>query len=193
MYLSTLMLLGSGELGREFAIAAKRLGCRVIACDRYDNAPAMQVADEREVFPMLDGAALRAAVEKHRPDHIVPGDRGDRHGDAGRAGARGLACRPLGQGGPADHEPRRHPRLRGEGAWPHDVTLSLRRNPRRGGRRRRNRRPSRRGQAGHVVERQGPEHRPHGGRARHGLRLCRRQHARRPAPGDRRGVHRLRL
>jgi phosphoribosylglycinamide formyltransferase 2 len=72
MYLSTLMLLGSGELGREFAIAAKRLGCRVIACDRYDNAPAMQVADEWEVFPMLDGAALRAAVEKHRPDHIVP-------------------------------------------------------------------------------------------------------------------------
>ena len=72
MYLSTIMLLGSGELGREFAIAAKRLGCRVIACDRYDNAPAMQVADEREVFPMLDGAALRAAVEKHRPDHIVP-------------------------------------------------------------------------------------------------------------------------
>jgi phosphoribosylglycinamide formyltransferase 2 len=72
MYLSTMMLLGSGELGREFAIAAKRLGCRVIACDRYDNAPAMQVADEREVFPMLDGAALRAAVEKHRPDHIVP-------------------------------------------------------------------------------------------------------------------------
>ena len=72
MYLATLMLLGSGELGREFAIAAKRLGCRVIACDRYDNAPAMQVADAREVFPMLDGAALRTAVEKHRPDHIVP-------------------------------------------------------------------------------------------------------------------------
>ena len=72
MYLSTLMLLGSGELGREFAIAAKRLGCRVIACDRYENAPAMQVADEREVMPMLDGVALRAAVEKHRPDHIVP-------------------------------------------------------------------------------------------------------------------------
>jgi phosphoribosylglycinamide formyltransferase 2 len=72
MYLATLMLLGSGELGREFAIAAKRLGCRVIACDRYDDAPAMQLADCREVFPMLDGAALRAAVEKHRPDFIVP-------------------------------------------------------------------------------------------------------------------------
>jgi phosphoribosylglycinamide formyltransferase 2 len=72
MYLATLMLLGSGELGREFAIAAKRLGCRVIACDRYAEAPAMQVSDAAEVFSMLDGAALRAAVEKHRPDFVVP-------------------------------------------------------------------------------------------------------------------------
>ena len=72
MYLATLMLLGSGELGREFAIAAKRLGCRIIACDRYANAPAMQIADAFEVFPMLDGAALRAAVDKHKPDVIVP-------------------------------------------------------------------------------------------------------------------------
>jgi phosphoribosylglycinamide formyltransferase 2 len=72
MYLATIMLLGSGELGREVAIAAKRLGCRVIACDRYDNAPAMQLSDAREVFSMLDGAALRAAVEKHRPDFVVP-------------------------------------------------------------------------------------------------------------------------
>jgi phosphoribosylglycinamide formyltransferase 2 len=72
MYTATLMLLGSGELGREFAIAAKRLGCRGIACDRYENAPAMQVADGSEVFSMLDGKALRKAVEKHRPDVIVP-------------------------------------------------------------------------------------------------------------------------
>src|SRR5919112_4619204 len=72
MYLATLMLLGSGELGREFAIAAKRLGCRVIACDRYEGAPAMQCSDAFEVFSMLDGAALRAAVETHRPDVIVP-------------------------------------------------------------------------------------------------------------------------
>jgi len=72
MFTATLMLLGSGELGREFAIAAKRLGCRMIACDRYANAPAMQVADAFEVFSMLDGKALRAAVEKHRPDVIVP-------------------------------------------------------------------------------------------------------------------------
>src|SRR5437764_77020 len=72
MYLATLMLLGAGELGREFGIAAKRLGCRLIACDRYTNAPAMQIADAFEVFPMLDGKALRKAVEKHKPDVIVP-------------------------------------------------------------------------------------------------------------------------
>lgn len=67
-----ILLLGSGELGKEFVIAAKRAGQYVIACDRYDNAPAMQVADEREVFSMLDGDALAAVVEKHQPDIIVP-------------------------------------------------------------------------------------------------------------------------
>jgi phosphoribosylglycinamide formyltransferase 2 len=71
-HIATILLLGSGELGREFVISAKRLGARVIACDSYDDAPAMQVADGREVFSMLDGAALRAAAEKHRPDLIVP-------------------------------------------------------------------------------------------------------------------------
>ena len=67
-----IMLLGSGELGKEFTIAVKRLGGRVVACDAYDDAPAMQVTDEHEVFPMLDGDALAAAVKKHRPDVIVP-------------------------------------------------------------------------------------------------------------------------
>jgi phosphoribosylglycinamide formyltransferase 2 len=67
-----IMLLGSGELGREFVISAKRLGAYVIACDAYERAPAMQVADASEVFSMLDGQALRATVEKHRPDLIVP-------------------------------------------------------------------------------------------------------------------------
>ena len=71
-HIATILLLGSGELGREFVISAKRLGARVIACDSYDNAPAMQVADAREVFSMLDGAALRETAEKHRPDLIVP-------------------------------------------------------------------------------------------------------------------------
>ncbi len=65
-------MLGSGELGKEFVIAAKRAGQYVVACDRYDNAPAMQVADEREVFSMLDGEALMKVVEKHQPDIIVP-------------------------------------------------------------------------------------------------------------------------
>lgn len=67
-----ILLLGSGELGKEFAIAAKRKGLHVVACDRYDNAPAMQVADGREVFSMLDGDALDAVVRKHGPDIIVP-------------------------------------------------------------------------------------------------------------------------
>lgn len=67
-----ILLLGSGELGKEFVIAAMRAGQYVIACDRYDNAPAMQVADEREVFSMLDGDALETVVKKHQPDIIVP-------------------------------------------------------------------------------------------------------------------------
>lgn len=67
-----ILLLGSGELGKEFVIAAKRKGVYVVACDKYDNAPAMQVADKREVFSMLDGDALTAVVNKHKPDIIVP-------------------------------------------------------------------------------------------------------------------------
>jgi phosphoribosylglycinamide formyltransferase 2 len=67
-----IMLLGSGELGKEFTIAAKRLGQYVIAVDSYNDAPAQQVADEREVINMLDGNALDQIVEKHRPDLIVP-------------------------------------------------------------------------------------------------------------------------
>ena len=66
------MLLGSGELGKEFVIAAKRLGQYVIAVDSYNDAPAQQVADDREVINMLDGEALDAIVAKHRPDVIVP-------------------------------------------------------------------------------------------------------------------------
>ena len=67
-----ILLLGSGELGKEFVIAAQRLGQTVVACDRYAGAPAMQVADASEVFDMLDGDALAAVVERHRPDIIVP-------------------------------------------------------------------------------------------------------------------------
>lgn len=66
------MLLGSGELGKEVIIALQRLGCFTIACDSYAGAPAMQVADAFEVFSMLDGTSLDAAVDKHEPDIIVP-------------------------------------------------------------------------------------------------------------------------
>ena len=67
-----ILLLGSGELGKEFTIAAKRYGHTVIAADSYVNAPAMQVADRFEVISMLDGDALERIVNKHNPDIIVP-------------------------------------------------------------------------------------------------------------------------
>lgn len=67
-----ILLLGSGELGKEFVIACQRKGQYVVACDKYVNAPAMQVADERRVFSMLDGDALMKVVDEVRPDIIVP-------------------------------------------------------------------------------------------------------------------------
>jgi phosphoribosylglycinamide formyltransferase 2 len=67
-----ILLLGSGELGKEFTISAKRLGCHVVACDSYAGAPAMQVADQSCVFSMLDEKALRAVIAEHKPDLIVP-------------------------------------------------------------------------------------------------------------------------
>lgn len=70
--MAKILLLGSGELGKEFTIAAKRIGQTVIAVDSYPNAPAAQLADFAEVINMLDGKALDALVEKYRPDYIVP-------------------------------------------------------------------------------------------------------------------------
>ncbi len=67
-----ILLLGSGELGKEFVIAVKRLGHYVVACDKYAGAPAMQVADECRVFSMLDGEALERTVREVQPDIIVP-------------------------------------------------------------------------------------------------------------------------
>ncbi|MFT3976236.1 MAG: formate-dependent phosphoribosylglycinamide formyltransferase [Sphingomonas bacterium] len=71
-FTAKILLLGSGELGREFVISAKRLGAFVIACDSYAGAPAMQMADEQEVFPMLDADRLREAIHRHKPDFVVP-------------------------------------------------------------------------------------------------------------------------
>lgn len=70
--MAKILLLGSGELGKEFVIAAQRIGQTVIAVDSYLNAPAMQVANDFEVINMLDGDALDAMVAKHKPDYIVP-------------------------------------------------------------------------------------------------------------------------
>ena len=66
------MLLGSGELGKEVAIELVRLGVEVVACDRYEGAPAMQIAQKSRTFNMLDGEALRSAIEEEHPDHIIP-------------------------------------------------------------------------------------------------------------------------
>ncbi|GAA4091029.1 formate-dependent phosphoribosylglycinamide formyltransferase [Zhongshania borealis] len=66
------LLCGAGELGKEVAIELQRLGVEVIACDRYANAPAMQVADRSYTFSMLDGAELRRVIELEKPDYIVP-------------------------------------------------------------------------------------------------------------------------
>ncbi len=70
--MAKILLLGSGELGKEFTIAAKRIGQTVIAVDSYHNAPAAQLADFTEVINMLDGNALDTLVEKYKPDYIVP-------------------------------------------------------------------------------------------------------------------------
>ena len=67
-----ILLLGSGELGKELTISLKRMGCYVITCDSYVNAPAMQVSDVYEVFNMLDKDKLKLVIEKHKPDFIVP-------------------------------------------------------------------------------------------------------------------------
>ncbi|MGN0211261.1 MAG: formate-dependent phosphoribosylglycinamide formyltransferase [Muribaculaceae bacterium] len=66
------LLLGSGELGKEVAIELQRFGVEVVACDKYENAPAMQVAHRSHVFSMLDANALRHVIELEKPDHIIP-------------------------------------------------------------------------------------------------------------------------
>ena len=192
MFTATLMLLGSGELGREFTIAAKRLGCRIIACDRYANAPAMQMADACEVFPMLDGKALRAAVEKHRPDVIVPEIEAidtatlaelEREGwrvapsakavqlTMNRDGIRDFAARELG----LVTSKYRFAESREEAIAAADaVGLPCVVKPV----------MSSSGKGQSTAE--------DGRRGRHGVGLCRREDARRPPASDRRGIHQVR-
>ena len=66
------LLLGSGELGKEVAIELQRYGVEVVACDRYENAPAMQVAHRHHVLSMLDAQRLREVIKLEKPDHIIP-------------------------------------------------------------------------------------------------------------------------
>ncbi|MCX7649338.1 MAG: formate-dependent phosphoribosylglycinamide formyltransferase [Flavobacteriales bacterium] len=72
MYFKKVVLLGSGELGKELVIALKRLGCEVVAVDSYSGAPAMQVADTAWVADMLDGTQLKQIVRRENPDYVVP-------------------------------------------------------------------------------------------------------------------------
>lgn len=71
-YVKRFMLLGSGELGREFVIAVKRMGYYIVAIGRYPNAPAMQISDDSEVIDMLDPKQLETVVNKYKPDYIIP-------------------------------------------------------------------------------------------------------------------------
>src|SRR6476469_696153 len=71
-YATRVLLLGSGELGKEVTIELQRFGVEVIACDRYADAPAMQVAHRSHVLDMLDGAAVRELIERERPHLVVP-------------------------------------------------------------------------------------------------------------------------
>ena len=119
-----LMLLGSGELGKEFAICAQRLGCTVVAVDNYAEAPAMQVADEAVVMDMLDGKALKKAVRKHRPDHVVPEVEAIRTEALLELEASGVDVIPANAA--SNHEPRRHPIVGRRRAWTAHRSVRLR-------------------------------------------------------------------
>ena len=188
-----ILLLGSGELGREFVISAKRLGAYVVACDAYDDAPAMQVADAREVFSMLDAEKLRSAVETHRPDFIVPEIEAIRTEVLAELEAEGFAVVPSAR---AAQLTMNRDAIRDLAAnelglttsrYRYASTLDEVRESRR------IRRLSLRDEAGHVLEREGPEHGPCRSRAGSGMGYGRPKHARGPQARDRRAIHRLRL
>jgi phosphoribosylglycinamide formyltransferase 2 len=126
------LLLGSGELGKEVAIELQRLGVEVIAADRYADAPAMQVAHRSHVLDMLDGGAMGAIWSRASVRTWWCRDRGDRYRDAGGAGARPMrrshpprSCRPRAPPAP-DDGPRGHPPARCRGARVADLAVPLR-------------------------------------------------------------------
>ncbi|MFI5414155.1 MAG: formate-dependent phosphoribosylglycinamide formyltransferase [Candidatus Lutacidiplasmatales archaeon] len=111
-----MLLLGSGEIGREVAIEAIRLGAEVVAVDRYQNAPAMQVAHRSHVIAMTDGRALRAVVEAERPDVIVPEIEQIDTGELVRLEAEGWIVVPNAEATRATMDRERIRRLAAEGA-----------------------------------------------------------------------------
>ena len=117
------MLLGSGELGKEVAIELQRFGCEVIAVDRYANAPAMQVAHRSHVIDMLDRPALRALVERERPQLIVPEIEAIATPMLAAAGGRGLSRDPDRARRATDHGSRGHPAAGRRGAWLADLAV----------------------------------------------------------------------
>ena len=118
-------LCGAGELGKEVAVALQRLGCEVIALDRYAHAPAMQLAHRSHVLPMTDEDQLLTVLRREKPDLIVP----EIEAIATSALVTlegGLYRCPHGPGGAAHHESGRHSAPGGRNAGPTDLALSLR-------------------------------------------------------------------
>ena len=120
------MLLGSGELGKEVVIELQRFGCEVIAVDRYPNAPAMQVAHRSHVINMLDGAALAALVERERPHLIVPEIEAIATPTLLELESRRLHRDSDGARRAADDGSRRHPAAGCRAARVEDVAVSVR-------------------------------------------------------------------
>ena len=103
-----ILLCGSGELGKEVAIEFQRYGVEVIALDRYDDAPAMQVAHRAYTVNMLDGEALRAIIEQEQPDLIIPEIEALDTATLAALEQEGFLCDSHGKRCAVDHESRRH-------------------------------------------------------------------------------------
>ena len=127
------MLLGSGELGKEVIIALQRLGVETIAVDRYANAPGHQVAHRAHVIAMTDARRAARLIEQERPRHRRAGDRGDRDRRAGRDRARRALASVIPTARAAQLTMNREGirRLAAETAGPADIAVPVRRQPRR--------------------------------------------------------------
>ena len=120
------LFLGSGELGKEVALELQRYGVEVVACDKYANAPAMQVAHRSHVFNMLDGAELRRIIELEKPDHIIPEVEAIATPVLKRTRSRWIQRHSYGYSCMADHEPRGHQTYGRRRTWHKNFRLPLR-------------------------------------------------------------------